>query len=98
MLKRNVHHKEILTCVSCFRRWEPDIVSVQFFANPTTIHVLEELVMSPITAETLFTQEMHDTLEHIGTMLKSYFRTLNDPNLETLLLISLGMFLNANNV
>jgi len=54
--------------------------------------------MSPITAETLFTQEMHDTLEHIGTMLKSYFRTLNDPNLETLLLISLGMFLNANNV
>jgi hypothetical protein len=54
--------------------------------------------MSTITAETLFTQEMHQSLEHIGTMLKPYFRTLNDSNLETLLLISLGMFLNATNV
>lgn len=54
--------------------------------------------MSPMTAETLFTQEMHQSLEHIGTMLKPYFRPLNDSNLETLLLISLGIFLNANNV
>lgn len=50
------------------------------------------------SAETLFTEEMHQTLETVGHMLKAYFRTLNDSHLETLLLISLGMFLNAGNI
>lgn len=55
--------------------------------------------MSPtvVTAETMFTEELHQTIEEVGAMLKVYFRTLNDAHLETLLLISLGMFLDANN-
>lgn len=54
-------------------------------------------IASP-SAETLFTEEMHQTIEEVGKMLKAYFRTLNDAHLETLLLISFGMFLNAGNV
>ncbi len=44
---------------------------------------MEELVMSTTTAETLFEEEMHQTIEEVGKMLKAYFRTLNDSNLET---------------
>jgi hypothetical protein len=91
-----------LTGVSFFRIWETDTVSVGLFVHYTTIHIMEELGMSTPTAspsaETLFTAEMHQTIEEVGNMLKAYFRTLNDANLETLLLISLGMFLNASNV
>lgn len=50
------------------------------------------------SAETVFTEEMHQTIEKVGHMLKAYFRTLKDAHLETLLLISLGMFLNAGNI
>ncbi len=50
------------------------------------------------SAETVFTEEMHQTIEKVGHMLKAYFRTLNDSHLETLLLICLGMFLNAGNI
>jgi hypothetical protein len=63
---------------------------------------MEELVMSAKpaspSAETVFTEEMHQTIEEVGKMLKAYFRTLTDAHLETLLLISFGMFLNAGNV
>jgi len=52
---------------------------------------------TPATAETVFTEALHQTIEEVGAMLKGYFRTLNDSSLETLLLISLGMFLNAGN-
>jgi hypothetical protein len=51
-----------------------------------------------VTAETLFTEAMQQTLVEVGRLLKAYFRTLNDANLETLLLMSFGMFLNAGNV
>ena len=50
------------------------------------------------SAETVFTEEMHQTIEKVGHMLKAYFRRLDDANLETLLLISFGMFLNAGNM
>ncbi len=97
-----IHHKNILTCVPFFRIWKTDNVSGELFIQHTTIHIMEERIMSTTTAspsaETVFTEEMHQTIEKVGHMLKAYFRTLNDSHLETLLLICLGMFLNAGNI
>jgi len=50
------------------------------------------------TAEEHFTEEVHNSIKHFGRILKAYFRTMSDPNLETLLLICMAVFLGADNV
>jgi len=50
------------------------------------------------TAEEHFTKEMHNTIEQFGQILKAYFRTMSDEHLETLLLISMAVFLGADNI
>jgi hypothetical protein len=54
--------------------------------------------MSTKTAEDVFTEEMVHSIEEFGNMLKAYFRTLSDKHLETLLLISMAMFLGVGNI
>lgn len=50
------------------------------------------------TAEECFSEEMHGTIEKFGRILKAYFRTMPDMHLETLLLISMSVFLGADNI
>ena len=50
------------------------------------------------TAEEHFTEEMHNTIEEFGRILKAYFRTIPDKDLETLLLISMAVFLGSDNI
>lgn len=50
------------------------------------------------TAEEHFTEEIHNTIEEFGRILKPYFRTMPDEHLETLLLISMAVFLGADNI
>jgi len=50
------------------------------------------------TAEEHFTEEMHNTIEEFGRILKAYFHTMLDKELETLLLISMAVFLGADNI
>ncbi len=54
--------------------------------------------MTAKTAEDHFTEEMHRTIEEFGRILRAYFREMPDKNLETLLLISLAVFLGADNI
>lgn len=50
------------------------------------------------TAEEHFAEEMRDAAEEFGKILRPYFRGMPDENLETLLLISMAVFLGADNV
>lgn len=50
------------------------------------------------TAEEHFADEMHRSIEEFGRILRPYFRRMPDKNLETLLLISLAVFLRADNI
>ena len=54
--------------------------------------------MATDTAEQYFTDELVHAYEEVGTILHASFRTLNDSTLETLLLLSFGMFVGAGNV
>lgn len=54
--------------------------------------------MTTKTAEEQFTEEMHRTIEEFGRILRAYFREMPDENLETLLLISLAVFLGADSI
>ncbi|MCP3666594.1 MAG: hypothetical protein GY696_29530, partial [Gammaproteobacteria bacterium] len=54
--------------------------------------------MTAKTAEEHFTEEMHRTIEEFGRILRAYFREMPDKNLETLLLISMAVFLGADNI
>ncbi len=54
--------------------------------------------MTTKTAEEQFTEEMHSTIEEFGRILRTYFRKMPDESLETLLLISLAVFLGADNI
>jgi len=54
--------------------------------------------MTVKTAEEHFTEEMHHAIEEFGKVLRVYFRKQSDKNLETLLLISLTIFLGAGNI
>lgn len=54
--------------------------------------------MATKTAEELFSAEMHDLIENFGKILRPYFRRMPNANLETLLLISMAVFLGAGNV
>jgi hypothetical protein len=54
--------------------------------------------MSTKSAEEFFTEEMIHSIEEFGKRLQVYFRTLNDKHLETLLLISMAMFLGSGNI
>jgi hypothetical protein len=54
--------------------------------------------MKKKTAEEHFSLEIHRTIEEFGRILKAYFRTLSDEHLETLLLISMAVFLGADNI
>ncbi|MCP4489105.1 MAG: hypothetical protein GY820_17600 [Gammaproteobacteria bacterium] len=54
--------------------------------------------MTAKTAEEQFADEMHRTIEEFGRILRPYFRRMPDENLETLLLISLAVFLGADNI
>lgn len=49
-------------------------------------------------AEEHFTEEMHHAIEEFGKILRPYFRVMPDENLETLLLISMAVFLGADNI
>ena len=49
-------------------------------------------------SEEFFTEGLVNAIEEFGKMLKAYFRTLNDKHLETLLLISMAMFLGTGNI
>jgi len=54
--------------------------------------------MAPDTAEQYFTDELMHAYDDVGTILHTAFRTLNDTTLETVLLLSFGMFVGAGNV
>ncbi len=54
--------------------------------------------MATGTAEQYFTDELTNAYGDMGKVLKASFRTLNDSTLETLLLLSFGMFVGAGNV
>jgi len=50
------------------------------------------------TAEELFAEELIEGMEEMGKMLKGFFRTMTDKNLETLLLISMAILTGAGNM
>jgi len=54
--------------------------------------------MAQKTAEELFDAEIRRSLETFGKILRAYFRRMPDDSLETLLLISMAVFLGAGNV
>ncbi|MCP4487556.1 MAG: hypothetical protein GY820_09605 [Gammaproteobacteria bacterium] len=54
--------------------------------------------MTAKTAEEQFADEMHRTIEEFGKILRPYFRRMPDENLEILLLISMSVFLRADNI
>lgn len=50
------------------------------------------------TAEEHYTEELSKAMERFGQLLKPYFRKMNSEGLETLLLISMAIFLGAANI
>ncbi len=54
--------------------------------------------MATDTAEQYFTDELMHAYEEVGAILNASFRTLNDSTLETVLLLSFGMFVGAGNI
>ncbi|QTA85701.1 hypothetical protein [Desulfonema magnum] len=54
--------------------------------------------MTTKTAEEHFTEEMLRAAEEFGKILRPYFRRMPDEDMETLLLISMAVFLGADNV
>lgn len=55
----------------------------------------EEVIL---TAEEHYTKELLESIEFFGKLSKSYFRKMDDKSLETLLLISMSIFLGACNL
>jgi hypothetical protein len=49
-------------------------------------------------AEDQYSQELSKSIEYFGQLLKPYFRKMNHESLETLLLISIAIFLGATNI
>ncbi|MCP4108995.1 MAG: hypothetical protein GY749_26265 [Desulfobacteraceae bacterium] len=54
--------------------------------------------MTAETAEEQFADEMHRAIEEFGRILRPYFRRMPGENLEILLLISMAVFLRADNI
>ncbi len=54
--------------------------------------------MATQTAEQYFSDELVKAYESVGEVLNASFRTLNDSTVETVLLLSFGMFLGADNI
>jgi hypothetical protein len=54
--------------------------------------------MKTKTAEEHFAEEIHLAIEEFGRILKAYFRKMSDEHLETLLLISMAVFLSADKI
>jgi hypothetical protein len=49
-------------------------------------------------AEEQYIDELSQSMEQFGQLLKPYFRKMNHESLETLLLISMAIFLGASNI
>jgi hypothetical protein len=49
-------------------------------------------------AEEQYTEELSKSMEHFGKLLKPYFRKMDNDSLETLLLISMSIFVGAENI